>query len=202
MITLGVTGGLGSGKSTACDMFAELGVPVFVADEVAKELMVSHDGLRRDLVGAFGAEAYMPDGSLNRKHLATRVFGDPARLERINALVHPRVFEAFQSFLMEAEQEGAPMAIKEAAILFESGGDSHVDETLVVDALISTRIERVMKRDGMSAQDAMERIRHQLPSEELRERAGFVIDNDGDLNDLRTEVRRVYETLTSGRNDV
>jgi dephospho-CoA kinase len=202
MITLGVTGGLGSGKSTACAMFAELGVPVFLADEVAKELMVTHDGLRRDLVESFGKESYLGDGSLNRRHLAERVFRDPAELERINRIVHPRVFEAFQSFRREAETVGAPIAIKEAAILFESGGDAHVDRTLVVDAPISVRIDRVCKRDGMSGHEAMERIRHQLPPDEIRERADFVIDNDGDEDALRSEVKRVYDALVGGNRDV
>jgi dephospho-CoA kinase len=159
MITLGVTGGLGSGKSTVCTMFTDLGVPVFLADEEAKRLMVEHPQLRASLIDAFGAGTYTSSGELDRQYLAERVFNDPDQLARINAIVHPRVFEEFEAFRSMADQRGAQLAIKEAAVLFESGGDRHVDRTLVVDAPIATRIRRVSERDGMSRQEALRRMR-------------------------------------------
>jgi dephospho-CoA kinase len=195
MITLGVTGGLGSGKSTVCSMFEELGAPLFLADDEAKRLMIEHPALREDLVEAFGEQTYAPDGKLNRRYLADRVFTDPSDLARINAIVHPYVFEAFKAFREKAAREGVPLAIKEAAILFESGGDRHVDHTLLVDAPVSTRIERVVARDGMTPEAAMERIRHQLPSSELRSRADFVLDNDGSLDDLGARVQEIHGRL-------
>lgn len=200
MITLGVTGGLGSGKSTVCRMFAELGAPVFLADDEAKRLMVEHPGVRDQLVAAFGEDTYLDDGSLNRQYLSGRVFRNPDDLAKINAIVHPFVFEEFAAFRTRAESNGTSLAIKEAAILFESGGDRHVDRTLVVDAPITTRISRVSRRDGMSRPEALERMRHQMPSDELRQRADFIIDNDGTEDDLRVAVRGVYDALQAEVN--
>jgi dephospho-CoA kinase len=201
MITLGVTGGLGSGKSTVCRMLADMGAPVFVADDEAKRLMSDDPRLRQALTQAFGAETYNGDGSLNRGHLASIVFADSDSLSRINSIVHPFVFEAFEQFRDLAREDGAEIAVKEAAILFESGGDKHVDRTLLVDAPIQTRVERVSARDGMTRHEAMERMRHQMPSEELRSRADLIIDNDGSEEELREEVERVHAKLLRLAND-
>lgn len=195
MITLGVTGGLGSGKSTVCRMLEDLGAPVFEADDEAKRLMSEDPRLRELLSEAFGSETYHADGSLNRPHLSSIVFADADSLARINSIVHPFVFEAFEQFRELAREDGADIVVKEAAILFESGGDKHVDRTLLVDAPIQTRVERVSARDGMSRHEAMQRMRHQLPSEDLRGRADHVIDNDGSKAELRKEVERVYAEL-------
>jgi dephospho-CoA kinase len=195
MITLGVTGGLGSGKSTVCRILEELGAPVFAADDEAKQLMNDDPRLREALTEAFGSATYHPDGSLNRTHLSSLVFRDSDALARINAIVHPFVFAAFERFRDLSRADGADIAVKEAAILFESGGDKHVDQTLLVDAPIQTRVERVSARDGMTRHEAMERMRHQWPSEDLRARADMIIDNEGSEEELRQEVERVYAEL-------
>lgn len=197
MRTLGITGGIGSGKSTVCRIFESLGARVFYADDEAKRLMHEHPAIRTELVEAFGRESYLDDGSLNRLHLADRVFHDEAALRRLNAIVHPRVFEAFEDARRRAEKDGAPLMIKEAAIMFESGGDAMVDAVAVVDAPVDVRIRRVVARDGTTEAAVRARMANQLPPEELRSRADFVIENHGSEDELREQVERVFRAVTA-----
>jgi len=195
MTTLGVTGGIGSGKTTVCGFLAEQGARVFYADLEAKRLMTEHEGLRADIVDAFGEESYSDDGSLNRKHLADVVFQSPERVEQINALVHPRVHEAFAAAADRAEEEGVEVLVYEAALIFESGGDEHLDAVAVVVAPDEDRIARVVERDDTSEDDVRARMSHQLPQEELRRRADYVVENDGTLDDLRRKSVDLYHSV-------
>ncbi|HHP7238700.1 dephospho-CoA kinase [Longibacter sp.] len=195
MTTLGVTGGIGSGKTTVCGFLAEQGARVFYADLEAKRLMTEHEGLRADIADAFGDESFKDDGSLNRKHLADVVFQSPDRVERINALVHPRVHEAFAEAAERAEEEGVEVLVHEAALIFESGGDEHLDAVAVVVAPDDDRIARVVERDDTTADDVRARMTHQLPQEELRRRADYVIENDGTLDDLRRKSVDLYHSV-------
>ncbi len=201
MRTLGITGGIGSGKSTVCRLLEALGARVFYADEEAKRLMTEVPALRRAIVEAFGPESYLPDGRLNRAYLAERVFHDPEALRRLNALVHPRVLEAFEQAREQAAREQVPLLVLEAALLFESGADRLVDHVLVVDAPEAERIRRVVARDGVTPEQVHARMQHQLPSEELRRRADFVLENTGSLETLRKQVEVLYRRLTSVRPD-
>jgi len=195
MTTLGVTGGIGSGKTTVCGFLAEQGARVFYADLEAKRLMTEHEGLRADIVDAFGEESYSDDGSLNRKHLADVVFQSPERVEQINALVHPRVHEAFAAAADRAEEEGVEVLVYEAALIFESGGDEHLDAVAVVVAPDEDRIARVVERDDTTEDEVRARMSHQLPQEELRRRADYVIENDGTLDDLRRKSVNLYHSV-------
>ncbi|NBC85383.1 MAG: dephospho-CoA kinase [Bacteroidetes bacterium] len=195
MTTLGVTGGIGSGKTTVCGFLAEQGARVFYADLEAKRLMTEHEGLRADIVDAFGEESYSDDGSLNRKHLADVVFQSPERVEQINALVHPRVHEAFAAAADRAEEEGVEVLVHEAALIFESGGDKHLDAVAVVVAPDEDRIARVVERDDTTEDEVRARMSHQLSQEELRRRADYVVENDGTLDDLRRKSVDLYHSV-------
>lgn len=195
MRTLGITGGIGSGKTAACRVFEDLGARVVYADAEAKRLMTEDPDLRAAITEAFGPESYDAEGRLNRAHLA-RAFGDPDEVARLNALVHPRVREAFGALRDEAEADGYPLFVYEAALIYESGADAVLDFVAVVDAPLETRIARVMARDGAPREAVLARIAHQMPAAELRRRADFVLDNGGDLDHLRAQVEALYRKLT------
>ncbi len=195
MKTLGVTGGIGSGKTTVCRLFEQLGARVFYSDDEAKRLM--HDEqVRREITDAFGAESYDAEGALNRAYLAKKIFNDPEAVQRVNGIVHPRVFAEFKAAREKAEAEGIPLLVHEAAILFESGAYRHVDAVAVVDAPLEVRIRRVMERDAATEDAVRARIRNQWPAEELRKRADFIIDNGGDPDELQSQVQRVFREMT------
>ena len=194
--TLGVTGGIGSGKTTVCHILEELGARVFYADDEGKRLLVDDPEAREEIVKAFGEDSYHRDGTLNRRYLAEEVFNDKRKLEKINSIVHPRVFERFNQERIRAEVDGVPLLVHEAALIFEAGGDKHLDAVAVVDAPKELRIDRVSRRDNVSREDVEARMSHQLPPEELRERADYVIPNDGDLEAVRRQVERVYREVT------
>ena len=195
MITLGVTGGIGSGKSAACAVFEDLGARVVYADAEAKRLMAEHAELRTAIAEAFGPESYDATGALNRAHLAARVFGNAEQLARLNALVHPRVREAFFALRNASEADGYALFVYEAALIYESGADRHLDYVAVVDAPLETRIVRVMARDGATREAVRARIAHQMSAVDIRQRADFVIENDGDLDHLRAQVGALYTSL-------
>jgi dephospho-CoA kinase len=194
MTTLGITGGIGSGKTAACEVFETLGAEVFYADAEAKRLMTEHDGLRTDIIEAFGTESYGPGGTLNRDYLARTVFADPAKIEQINALVHPHVHEAFDERRQAVAAAGhVPLLVHEAALIYESGGAKHLDAVAVVDAPEAERIRRVTERDGATEAEVRARMAHQMSAAEKRRRADYVIDNGGSPAGLRAEVERVFE---------
>lgn len=193
MKRIGVTGGIGSGKTTVCRMLEELGARVFYADEEGKRLLVDDPAARREVIELFGEQAYREDGSLNRKYLAGQVFEDEAKLERLNAIVHPRVFDRFEEAARQAEVEDAPLMVKEAALIFETGGEKYLDAVVVVDAPEELRIDRVRSRDGVDRSAVTSRMRHQMDPQELRRRADVVIENDGGVKDLREKVERLFD---------
>ena len=196
MKTLGVTGGIGSGKSTVCRMLEDLGARVFYADEEGKRLLVDDPGARRELVAAFGEDSYHPDGSLNRAYVAAQVFGDEEQVERINGIVHPRVFARFEEEVERARADGIPLMVKEAALIFEAGGDRFLDAVAVVDAPQQARVERVVQRDEVDPEAVLARMSHQLPPAELRRRADYVIDNSGSLEETRKQVEALFREMT------
>lgn len=198
---LGVTGGMGSGKSSVCKMLEDLGGRVFEADRVARSLQNSDPKLRAGMKALFGDAIYMmaPDGSLElrRQEVASLVFGDKAMLSKLNALVHPAVYRAFGEAVERARQDGIPVLVKEAAILFESGGDKGLDAVLVVTAAKQLRVERAMKRTGLGRDEVLRRIAMQLPQDELERRADYVIENNGTLEELAAATRKVYQAVIS-----
>ena len=175
MYTVGVTGGIGSGKSLVCRILSILGVPVFHADEEAKRLLVEPGAVRSQVEQAFGMDAY-PHGELDRAKLAKVVFNDADARARLNAIVHPAVRERFRSW---AAEQKAAYVVMEAALLVETGGAKHLDHLVVVSAAQELRVQRVMERDGVSAEQVNARISAQAPEADLLAAAGSVVVNDG-----------------------
>jgi len=176
----------------------EQGARVFYADIEAKRLMQKDPDVRAAVVEEFGDGAYDKDGALDRAYLADRVFGDAAALDRLNAIVHPRVFEAFEAAKTRAADDELSLLVHEAALLFEAGGDEHVDVTAAVVAPEADRIDWVTQRDDATPEQVQARMRHQLPKNALRGRADHVIENDGTLDDLRQESVELYWTVVEG----
>lgn len=191
MYKVGITGGIGSGKSCVCGLLAERGVAVYDSDSRAKELMHRSENLRKAIVETFGAECYV-DGELNRRYLAERVFGDKEALLRLNSIVHPAVMEDFAEW---AEQQSGSYVVIESAILFEAGLEHYVDATVAVMAPEALRLERAMKRDGASEEQIRERMRNQLSDDERSERATYAIINIS-LDDLEEDVEQLHRRLS------
>ncbi len=176
MRIIGITGGIGSGKSTVCSIFAELGIPIYYADDRAKAVMNEDGELKTAITSVFGPDAY-PDGRLDRAFLATQVFRSSERLAQLNALVHPAVAKDLMKWV--ADNAHHPYVIKEAAILFESGAYRAVQETVLVTAPEAVRIARVMLRDGVTEAEVRQRMSHQWPEERKAAMADHIVVNDG-----------------------
>ena len=175
-VTIGITGGIGSGKSTVCKLFRMLRVPVFEADRVAKELLDTHPEIKSGLIHQFGKSIYTENGTVDRKKLAEIIFNNKIQLKKMNELVHPVVRELFNKWVKKHEQH--PYVIHEAAILFESGFYKMMDYTILVSAPREQRINWVMKRDGVSRQQVEERMKNQMPDEVKQKLAHIVLLND------------------------
>lgn len=177
MIKIGITGGIGSGKSTVCRIFQNLGIPVFYADTIAKEIMVTDPALIAGVKDAFGEESYDSAGKLNNKHIAGIVFNNKTELAKLNVLVHPAVFRAFDNWLTTVPSH-TPYILKEAALLFESGSYKACDQNVLVTAPVATRLKWVMQRDGATEEQVLARMNKQLSDEEKVKMADFLIRND------------------------
>ena len=191
MYKVGITGGIGSGKSTVCRMLAERGVALYDADSRAKALMSTSEALRRALIDNFGAETFTAEG-LNRAYLAGRVFNDAEQLRLLNSIVHPAVIEDFEAWA-EA-QEGNYVAF-ESAILFEAGLEDRVDVAVAVMAPEALRVERVMARDGHSREQVLARIKNQMSDDERSDRAKYSIVNV-DIEELEEDVEQLHRRLS------
>lgn len=190
MYKVGITGGIGSGKSTVCAMLEEMGVAVYNSDARAKELMTTSATLREAIVARFGAECYTSEGP-NRGYLAERVFGDAAELAALNSLVHPVVMADFETW---AESQQGSYVVLESAILFEAGLEQRVDVAIAVLSPEELRIERAMRRDGATREQVVARIRRQLSDDERADRAKYAIVNI-DLEELREDVEQLHRRL-------
>ncbi|RYG31690.1 MAG: dephospho-CoA kinase [Chitinophagaceae bacterium] len=195
MLKIGITGGIGSGKTTVCTVFELLGIPVYYADQVAKDIMIADQELISALKSEFGQETYFEDGSLNRKYLSNLVFNNNIKLEKLNALVHPAVFRHFDNWVA-AQSSMTPYIVKEAALLFESGSFKMCDYNMLVIAPQEVRIERVMARDQVDRAAVMARIEKQLSDDEKREKADHVIYNDEDHSIIK-QVIGLHEKFLS-----
>ena len=187
---LGITGGIGSGKTTVCRIFRVLGIPVFVTDNVAKELMNSDDEIRMRLNQIAGKDLFL-SGSLDRKELARIIFNRPDLLRKVNEAVHPTVLRQFDEWASGAE---APYVIMESAILFEAGADSLVDRVATISAPVEERIARVMGRNDLSREEVIGRINNQLEDEEREEQSYYVINN-ADNEMIIPEILKIHEDM-------
>ena len=190
MFKVGLTGGIGSGKSKVAELLSNRGVAVYDSDSRAKALMANDEVLRAELVEAFGAECYT-DVGLNRAWLAERVFNNEEELCRLNAIVHPAVMRDFAAW---AEIQEGDYVIMESAILLEAGLESHVDVVVAVMAPKELRLQRAMQRDGASEAQIEERMRNQMSDDERTERAKYAIVNI-DLEELEEDVEQLHRRL-------
>ena len=190
MLNVGLTGGIGSGKSTVASLFSDLGVPVYNADERARQLMQDDPDLMGEITEAFGPDSYH-DGALNRPYLASIVFQDKNKLNVLNSIVHPRVREDYRRWSQSVD---ALYNIREAAILFESGANEDCDLVIFVKAAEDERIKRVMKRDGVSEKAVRARMENQWKDEE-KEKLSHLFINNNDGADLPAQVRKLHEYI-------
>lgn len=191
MKIVGLTGGIGSGKSTLAKWFRKKGIPVYNADDEAKLLMNNDPELIKKLTLEFGEETYK-DGIYNRDYISTLVFNNKEALKKLNSIVHPAVFRHFESWLNSLD---SAFAVKEAAILFESGSWKDCDSIVSVAADEDIRIKRVMERDRLSAEQIQGRIKNQWTDSQRIEKSDFVIYNNHGLDELKLEFDRVYKDL-------
>ncbi len=193
MKIVGLTGGIGSGKSTVARMFEQLGIPVYFSDDEAKRLMVTSEDLIQAIKNRFGEEAY-DKKSLNTAYLARLVFNDPERLRALNELVHPMVEKHFRDWV---SKQDAAYVIQENPLLFEKNRQDEYDAIVVVTAPTPIRIERVRSRDGVSRAEVEARLKNQLDQDDKTERADYVIQNDGDLASCRQVVEAIHKSILS-----
>jgi dephospho-CoA kinase len=192
MKIVGLTGGIGSGKTTVAKMFAELGVPIYIADVEAKKLTNTSKVIRRKLIALLGETAYSETG-LNRAYVADKIFNDTALLQAVNKIIHPRVATHFKRW---ASKQKAVYVIKEAAILFENGGYKDCDITILVTAPKAQRINRVMARDNSSKAEIEQRMNNQWSDEEKQKLADIIIQNIN-LEATKKRVSEIHKTILS-----
>ena len=174
MLKIGITGGIGSGKSTVANVFHVLGIPVYDADSAAKKLMNENKELQSEIIRLFGQESYSTEG-LNRTYLSSTVFNDPVKLDQLNKLVHPLTIADAEQWM---QQQTTPYAIKEAALIFESGAQVHLDKVIGVYAPQDLRIQRAMQRDGITKEKVLARMDRQMDEEKKMRLCDYVIVND------------------------
>ena len=191
MKTVGLTGGIGSGKTTVAKMFQELGVPLYIADERAKLLMNTSKVIKRKLVALLGEQAYK-DGQLNRPFLASKIFENTELLKKMNAIVHPMVGDDFKRWL---KKQNTPYVLKEAAVIFENDMASQYDFIITVVADLEQRIGRVVKRDSTTKAKVLAIISNQMTDKEKADRSDFVITNH-DLDATRDQVLKIHQKLS------
>lgn len=176
MLKIGITGGIGSGKTTVCRIFELLGVPIYYADDASKKLLVSDPEIKTKITAVFGEEVLDEQQRISRKKVAARVFGNESELKKLNAIMHPAVALHFESWLKQHTTQ--PYILKEAAIMFESGAYLQMDKVITVSAPEKLRIARVLNRDVTTKEEIQRRINAQLPEEERIKRSQYVIVND------------------------
>lgn len=193
-LKVGVTGGIGSGKSTVCSIFSHLGVPVYYADNRAKQLMQENEGLKKNLRQAFGWDVYNKEGILDRAYLSKIVFNNPNQLKILNAIVHPAVFEDYTEWVAQQERLGHPYSVKEAALLIESKSYKQLNKLIVVTCPIDVRLDRITKRDHIRREEVLKRIENQLNDKDRLQYADYVIRNSANYS-LIEQVLELHHTF-------
>lgn len=198
MYSIGITGGIGSGKTTVCRLFELLGVPVYYSDDRAKWLMNYDPEVKLALIKAFGKNTFEQDGRLDRAYLAGIVFKNKEKLEELNQIVHPAVFEDAKKWANTFEDQ--PYLLREAALFFETGSYTQMDQMIMVYAPQEMRIDRVMKRDEVDRDQVLARIKNQLSDEEKIEKSDHIIYNDGSRLLIPQILELHYKLLNSPPN--
>ncbi len=196
MLRVGITGGIGSGKTTVCQIFETMGINVYYADDRAKYLITHDSELKNEIVKVFGEKAYLHDGTYNRKYIAEKVFNDESLLQKLNAMVHPAVFKDAE--LWHREHANDPYTLREAALLFESGSYLSLDRILFVYCPKDIRLKRVMDRDEVTAEEVQKRMAKQWNDDKKRRLSDDIIYNDGSQSLIRQAVRLHEQYLAMG----
>lgn len=192
MITVGITGGIGSGKTTVAKFFEAYQIPTYLADDEAKKLMLQNP-IKADLLDLFGPKTYFPDGSLNRKFLADQVFDNKPLLDKLNAIVHPRVADHYKEWVA---QQKSPYILYEAAILFETGRYKDFDYIILVTAPKEERIKRLKLRDKSSEKEIRARMDNQWQDEKKEKMADFIIRNE-DFSITKEKVSQIHTFISN-----
>jgi len=195
MKIIGLTGGIGSGKSTVARFLAELGAVILNADEVGHQAFKPDTEIWHKVVTAFGRQIVTPDGNIDRKKLGNIVFGHPQSLSRLNQIMHPRMYALVKAQLEEYQRQGRRVVVLEAPLLLEAGWTSLVDEVWVTTSPEATVLKRLEERTGLSQAESLTRIRSQLPSAERVRHADVVINTDCDLDELKSKVKELWQKL-------
>lgn len=192
MHIVGLTGGIGTGKSVVASLFVQLGIPVYNSDNKAKWLMNNNNSLKGELVESFGVNTYV-DGVLNKSYLSDLVFNDSVKLKALNKIVHPYVKVDFEDWVTNNSKTS--YVIKEAAILIESGAYKQVDSILLIQADLEMRINRVISRDGVVKKDVVARIENQLSESEKQKFSDYTIFNNSTLKELASKVKETHNEI-------
>ncbi len=192
---IGLTGGIGSGKSTVSQFLAELGSAIIDADKVGHEAFKPNTEAWREVVATFGRQILSPSGEIDRKKLGGIVFDNPEALQKLNQIVHPRAYDIVKSRLEECRRQGVEVVVLEVILLIEAKWTNLVDEVWVVVASEDTVVKRLKQQRGMSEEEILARIRFQLSTEERVKHADVVINNDGDIDEMKAKVKDLWERL-------
>ena len=196
MLRVGLTGGIGSGKSTASNFFESFGSFVINADEEAKNLLSSSDTVQHELISEFGTDIIDVSGQINKTKLARVAFQDEEHQQRLNSVIHPYIYNIIDDQFNQILNEGKfDIFVVDGALIFESGYDVHMDYIIVVTALLKNRMERAVARETLSREEILKRIDLQWPEEEKVNLADFVIHNDGSENELKKNVKNLIKKL-------
>ena len=194
---VGVTGGIGSGQSSVCQILSKLGCKVIDVDKKAKQIISKDRSLQKELIKTFGNEIFFKDGQLNRRLLASIAFQDEEKTQKLNRLVHPRmVSEVIEEMENARFSQKYPLVVIDAALIYEISIEQMFDSIIVVYTSLTNRIDRVIKRDGLTKDEILARVRRQIPLEEKKKWAEYVVDNDGSLEDLEKQTRNVFEKIS------
>ena len=191
MKILGLTGGIGSGKSMVARMFAQLGADVVDADQLARDVVEPGQPALEEIATAFGRDILLPDGRLNRGKLAGIIFADPAARSRLNAITHPRIRERMEAEIA-ARRSGSGVLVADIPLLYENDRTGTVETVIVVWVNAETQLRRLQERDGLTVEEARQRIAAQMPLDEKRARADLVVDNSGSRENTRRQVEAIY----------
>ena len=198
---IGITGGIGSGKTEACKILERLGEKVLYADLIAKELTDNNDAIKNEIKNVFGLEFFDKSGKLNRKKLAGLVFSDDEALSVLNYIIHPHVFAAIDDEVAKLAKNGGNRIFVEAALIFEACMDSNLDLVIVIDAEKETRLKRVTSRDGMTESEFNKRVNSQISSEERVKLADFTIKNNGSVEELERNLTFIVSLINNFKID-
>ena len=193
MYRIGLTGGVGSGKSTVSSYMHELGIPVIDGDKLAREAVIPGSRAMAEMRKAFGPHIFLPDGSLNRLKMGEIVFNDEEKRQKLNSIIHPFIWHRTREELIRAQEEGFPVVVLDMPLLLEISWQLRVEEVWLVEVPLEVQIARVISRDGFTREQVMERIRKQMPTTNKMNYADVIIDNSRSVEDTRRQVREALK---------